>query len=231
MNLADIIVIVVIALYALVGYAKGFVFSVFKVASFFVSAFLSILAYPHVSNFLISSVKLDQQFKESIGENISKIITPEQIAKGAGTQPVTDMLNSWGIPKPIENMIVDNLAVQVSNSKESIVDVLSSSLSVIAVNIISIIAVFIVISIILFFARNIFEGIAKLPIFKQVNKVGGLIFGGIEGLLIVYIVFAILSVFVSFKDLHDVFATINSSVIAKQMFANNLLLIWAFGKK
>ncbi|MGE5473246.1 MAG: CvpA family protein [Ignavibacteriales bacterium] len=228
MNWIDFAVIGVIAAFALFGYTRGFVFSVFKVASFFVSAFLSILAYPYVSKFLISVVHLDKTMNGMISENLKKIITPEQMAK---PNPITDIVQSWSLPKPIEEMVMNGATVQVGQMKQSIVETISASLSVAAVNIISMILVFAIVSIALIFARSILEGIAKLPILAQFNRVGGLAFGVIEGLLIIYIGFAILPIFSSSKDMQNVFSAINTSLIAKQMYANNLLLLWAFGGK
>jgi len=227
MNWIDFLVIGIVIAYAFIGYARGFIFSVFKVASFFVSAFLSIQVYPYVSKFLIS-MHLDKTLQGMISENLSKIITPEQLAK---PNPITDIVQSWSLPKPIEEMVMNGVTVQVGQIKQGIVESMSASLSVVAVNIISIIAVFAIVSFVLIFARNILEGIASLSIFKQINRAGGFAFGILEGIIVIYVAFAILTIFASSKDLQNIFTTINSSLIAKQLYANNLLLLWAFGAK
>jgi len=228
MNWIDVLVIGIIIAYAMIGYARGFIFSVFKVASFFVSAFLSIQVYPYISKFLISAMHLDKTLQGMISQNLNKIITPEQLAK---PNPITDIVQSWSLPKPIEEMVMNGVAVQVGQMKQGIVESMSVSLSVVAVNIISIIAVFAIVSFVLIFARNILQGIASLPIFKQINRTGGFAFGILEGIIVIYVAFAILTIFSSSKDLQSIFATINSSLIAKQFYANNLLFLWAFGAK
>jgi len=228
MNWIDFAVIGIVIAYALIGYARGFVFSVFKVISIFVSAFLSIQVYPYVSKFLISIVHLDKTLKGMIFENLDKIITPEQLAK---TNPVTDIIHSWSMPKPIEEMVMNGMSVQVGQMKQNVVENISSSLSVAGVNIISIIAVFAIVSFALIFARSILEGIASLPVFAQINRAGGFAFGILEGIIVIYIGFAILTIFSSSKDLQNIFTAINTSLVAKQMYANNMLLLWAFGAK
>jgi len=228
MNWIDFVVIGIIVAFAFIGYARGFVFSVFKVASFFVSAFLSIQVYPYVSNFLISVMHLDNTLKSMILKNLDKIITPEQLAK---SNPAADIIQSWSLPKPIEEMVMNGATAQVGQMKQSIVENISASLSVVGVNIISIIVVFAIISFALIFAKSILQGIASLPIFAQINRAGGLAFGIVEGLIIIYLVFAVLTIFSSLKDLQNIFAAINSSLIAKQLYANNVLLLWAFGAK
>lgn len=228
MNWIDFAVIGIVVGYAMIGYARGFVYSVFKVASFFISAFLSIQIYPYISKFLISVVHLDKTLKEMINANLEKIITPEQLAKA---NPVTDIVQSWSLPKPIEEMVMNGVAVQTGQMKQSIIESISASLSVAGVNIISIIAVFAIVSFALIFARSILEGIATLPVLKQINRAGGMIFGTLQGLIVLYLVFAVLTIFSSSKDIQNIFAAINTSLIAKQLYTNNLLLLWAFGAK
>ncbi|MGE5328845.1 MAG: CvpA family protein [Deltaproteobacteria bacterium] len=228
MNWIDFAVIGIVVAYSLIGYARGFVYSVFKVASFFVSAFLSIQAYPYVSKLLISVMHLDSTLKKMIGENLDKIITPEQLAK---PNPVTGIIESWSLPKPIEEMVMNGAAVQVGQMKQSIVENISASLSIVAVNLISIIAVFAIVSFILIFARSILQGIASLPIFAQINRAGGFVFGILEGLIVIYIGFAVLTIFSSSKDMQNIFSAINTSLVAKQLYANNILILWAFGGK
>lgn len=231
LNWVDYLVIGLIIGYALIGYARGFIYSVFKVASFFVAAFMALQFYPFVSKILISTIHLDVTLKNIISQNIIKVLTPDQNGQGPGEGVAQNLVSTWGLPKPVESMVVENLSVQASQAAGSIVDSLSQSFAVIAVSIISIILVFAVVSFVLIFARNLLEGIAKFPLFKQVNRIGGVVFGVVHGVIIVYIAFAVLTLFASSQEFRNVFADINSSVIAKNFYTNNLLLLWAFGGK
>jgi len=47
----------------------------------------------------------------------------------------------------------------------------------------------------LFVLERVLKGVTSLPIVKQADKAGGFILGALEGLLTVYIVFAILIMF------------------------------------
>lgn len=231
MNWVDYVVIGVIAGYALIGYARGFIYAVFKVASFFVAALFSLQFYPYVSRMLISVIHLDVTMKNIISNNLTKAVSSGQGGQGASSEAIKGLVSSWGLPSPVEAVVVKNLSVQASQAAGNIIESLSQSLSLIAVNIVSIIIIFAVVSFILIFARNLLEGLARLPIFKQINRVGGIVFGTLQGVMIVYIAFAILTLFASSQELKNVFTDINSSVLAKNFYTHNLLLIWAFGGK
>jgi uncharacterized membrane protein required for colicin V production len=59
---------------------------------------------------------------------------------------------------------------------------------------------------------------------KQADKLGGFVFGVVQGLLIVYAVCALLMLFNSSPQFADIFNTIENSMIAKYFYENNIIL-------
>jgi len=74
-------------------------------------------------------------------------------------------------------------------------DSLSDVLAHMIVDIISLIVMFVAVRVGLFVLERVLKGVTSLPIVKQADKAGGFILGALEGLLTVYIVFAILIMF------------------------------------
>lgn len=231
MNWVDYVVIGIIFGFAMIGYARGFVYSVFKVASFFIAAFASIKFYPVVSRILMAGLHVDLIVKDMISKNLVSNVYLGETSRKVGMEAVKDLVWSWGLPKPVEDIIIQNVSLKISNVAINVPEALSTSLATIIVNIMGIIIVFALVNFILIFVRSFLMGIAQLPIFKQINRLGGLTFGFLEGLIIVYVGFAILTLFSASSDFKPIFTSINSSVIAKQFYTNNLLLLWAFGSK
>ncbi len=229
MNWMDYVVIGIVIGYSFIGYARGFVYSVFKVASFFVAAFAALKFYPYVSNTMVSVFHLDAAIKDVISKNLAAATSQNQIEQGLGSDTAISLIGSWNLPQPVEAFVVKNLSVQASQVAGNIVESLSGSLSMVAVNIISIIVIFAVVSFALIFVRSVMEGIARLPLFNQINRAGGLAFGMLQGVIMIYIGFAILTLFAATPEMQGIFTAINSSIIAKAFYSNNLLLMWAFG--
>ena len=97
----------------------------------------------------------------------------------------------------------------------------------VAVNIIRIgvaLAVFIISKLTLIFINVFADLIGKLPIIKQFNKVGGTIYGVIQGILIVYIVFAVISLIAPMLNNTDFLEQINNSLIGNMVYNNNIIL-------
>ena len=76
----------------------------------------------------------------------------------------------------------------------------------------------------MFFLKFIFGAIAELPIIKQIDKLGGFIYGVIEGLLIIYIILAILS----FVNVEELQLAIKTSYLTSILYNNNLILMLFF---
>ena len=122
------------------------------------------------------------------------------------------------------SIILDSINEQVETVKENTNNVIAKSIAEVIINLIVIVVLFIIINIIMFFLKFIFGAIASLPIIKQLDKLGGFIYGLIEGLLIIYIVLAILS----FVHVQELQLAIKTSYIASILYNNNLLLMLFF---
>ena len=76
--------------------------------------------------------------------------------------------------------------------------------------------------------KFVLQGIAKLPVFKQIDKLGGFALGAVEGLLTVYIVGAVLMLFSAAPYFKPVFESIEASIVAKFFYQNNFIINWMF---
>jgi hypothetical protein len=110
----------------------------------------------------------------------------------------------------------------------SIMDKISDVLTHVVIDILSLVLLYIAIRVGLIFIRFILQGIAKLPVFKQMDKLGGFAFGATEGLLTIYIIFAVLMLFVSAPAFKGFFEAVETSAIAKFFYQNNFIVDWMF---
>ena len=127
------------------------------------------------------------------------------------------------MPETITDYIGQKVDEASDSAKETVVDSTAREVSLTIVKAGTWIALFIVARILLILLRFITSLIAKLPIIKQFDKLGGFIYGLLEGLIIVYVVLAIIS-FVSPMMSGDIANAIDNSTIGSMMYNNNLLL-------
>ena len=112
----------------------------------------------------------------------------------------------------------------VTKTQNEIVSETAGTLAVKITNIVVLLAIFIIVRAVLLLLTFISDAITSLPLIKQCNEVGGVIYGIIKALLIVYIVLAILFLVVLVSGNNTIADIISSSYITKFFYNNNVLL-------
>ena len=85
------------------------------------------------------------------------------------------------------------------------------------------IVLYIVIKIALRFVTALANLIAKLPILDQFNKLGGIVYGAIRGLLIIYVALLIIQFVGEVNPGNRVNEEIDKSFIGKEMYERNVI--------
>ena len=86
------------------------------------------------------------------------------------------------------------------------------------------IVLFVVSRIILVFIKGLTQLITKLPIIKQFDKLGGILYGLLEAFIIIYVILAILSFVSPMISQTGILQAIENSFLGSIMYNNNLLL-------
>lgn len=233
MNWTDWAVLAMIAGFGIIGMANGFIMSMFRLASFFVSAFLAVKFYP-----VMAGVLEKTSLYSNIWNKIYKSLLLKQqthstkIDSEAKKAAVDTVVGNLHVPNFLKDTIKDHLP---NPSKlidmDSIARAVSTELTKMIIGVISLILLYFLIRIGLIFLKVILQGVAKLPLFKQVNKLGGFAFGAVEGILTIYIVCAVIMLFQASPKFQVIYQAIDSSVIAKYFYQNNLIVNFMFPGK
>lgn len=205
----DIILIALITLSIFLGYRKGLIKVAVKLFAFLIAVVVTLVLYKPVSNLIIEKTELDEKIENVIIEN--------------GTQEIEENdgeVKEDGFIAYMQDYVGDTVA----ETQNQIVTNVAKVVSVKAINLIAIIGIFIVTRLALILLTLISDLITKLPIIKQFNKVGGTIYGVLRGLVLVYFILAIAFLIVSATGNNTILTIIDTSIITKFMYTNNILL-------
>lgn len=214
----DLIVIGIIFLSTFLGYKKGLIGVAFKIASFIIAIIITLILFKPISNFIINNTEFAQTIENTI---VQKLSTAE-IENGQIKQENSDL------PEVIVNYINVGLQNTVNEAKDSIVKIVARNLAETIVEIIVIIGLFIITRLLLLFAKAILEAISEIPIIKQFNKAGGILYGILRGLLLIYLMLAIISLILPMLDKTSILNIINNSILTKVLYNNNIILMIFF---
>ena len=164
---------------------------------------------------------LASNINEKIYESIYKMVIVPNLQINSRGDIAQLILDKMYIPNPMKESILNSMPQNITIiDNNQITRLISNKLSTIIMQLISVILIFILVRIILWFARIILDRIFKLPILNQINKLAGLGLGFIQGMFVIYIV---LGVLVVFKD-YFVIDAINNSLITNYLYYNNLVI-------
>lgn len=211
----DVIILSVLALSLILGYRKGLIGVAFNLCAFLVALIITWILYTPITNLVINNTQIDEGIRNSI---IEKGVIKEKEDNEKTEEKAEE--NDNVVNQYIQKYITEPATNTANNVVEETAKVVSEKVVAIGIAI----GLFIVVRIGLILLKFVAEAIAKLPIIKQFNKAGGLIYGAIRGMFIIYIFLAILFFIMSINNSGMIANMINSSIISKMLYENNLIL-------
>lgn len=210
--LIDIIVVALIALSVFLGYKKGFIELSVKLLAFIIAIVITLILYKPISNLIINNTQIDENIQNAILDKVN------------GNSKETENENSNTQENNTkESNIVENVANEM---KAEILPQAARDLSINIINAGIIIILYILIRIALKFVTAIANLVAKLPIIKQINKLGGVIYGLLRGLLLIYVILLIISFVGKVNPENKIHKQIEETYLTKAMYEHNIIEIF-----
>ena len=204
----DIIIIVIIALNIFLCYKKGLVKLAVGLIAVLAAVILSIVLYKPISNAIIKNTDIDEKIENVIIENFSTETNGNSEVRYVG---IIDYLEKY----------VDDAVTKTQNE---IVYETAGTMAVRFINIAVILMIFLVTRVALVVLTFVSDMITSLPILKQFNEVGGILYGVIKSLLIVYVILVIAFFIVYVTGNTTVADAISGSFVTKFFYEHNLIL-------
>ena len=193
--IVDIIIIAIILVSTFLAYRKGLITLAIQLVSVIIAVVLTLILYKPVSNVIINVTGIDEMIQNAILEEANDIMTNNQE-------------NANQVVESIQNNMLPETARTIS------INIIQGAV---------ILILYVIIRIILRFVTALANLVAKLPILNQFNKLGGVIYGILRGLLIVYILLLLVNVSGEIDAKNKVYTTVEESYIGKVMNENNIL--------
>jgi len=208
----DIVVVAFILLSIWMGYKRGLIDCLVKIASFAIAIVLAIVLCVPVGTFITETTQIDENISQTIEETLASNIEEQTEAEDSN------------MPEVITDYIAEQIKNATAETQDAIAKEVSGKVTTIIINGIAFIGIFLVARFALFFFRKIADLFAKIPLIKQVNESGGVAYGALRGVFVVYLVLAVIS-FILPLILHTgIIEALNTSFVTSVLYNNNLLL-------
>ena len=193
--LIDIILIAILLISAFLGYKKGLVKLGAKLFAGIIAIVVTLILYRPLAGAIIKNTTLDEKIQNIIIENASSFGEDSNKDNNI-TEQITNEVKSQMIPQEAEKIAIS------------------------AIYAITSVVLFVVVKIILSIVISLIDGIARLPILKQFNEIGGMAYGILRGILIVFIVILLMGVYTKIKPEAGLNQNIQNSYITKTLYKN-----------
>lgn len=223
MNWTDIAVLIIILTFTFIGVRNGFLYSVFRLSSYLLSVIFAIKFYPVLSDMLQKTV-IYTDIKKAVINGIVK-------QQGGGVSDISGdsakvLVEGLKLPGFIKDSILENVMKKDIFGIQKILDAVGTEIATLIINIISVILIYVIIRFVLYFTKVLIKTISGIPVFKQLDKTGGLVLGAVEGVLVVYILCALLILFSAFPKFSSAIDSVQSSHFANYFYQNNFIVSW-----
>lgn len=196
----DCIIIAIIILSTLLAYKKGLAVLAIRFCAAIIAIVITLVFYKPISNLVIDKTYIDDSIRDKIIEKVTDIAASEEQ----------------------DSSVAQNAMEQVRNGT---IYETATNISVQVVNISVILILFFGTRIALRFVTVLADKIAKLPIVNNFNKFGGIIYGIVRGLFIVYATLLLISFMGQADPNNSLHKNVEKSSIGKMMYENNILKI------
>lgn len=232
MNLVDLFVFFVLAIFVLIGMYKGFVRSCMNVASYLVTFVVTLIIYPLASKLMFLNSGLVKNFRfyaegtEKLanlemsgvavsslsGEQISQIVR-ESVAKAAG-----------GLRAPMDRAVLSNMnGLKFEGSFTTVGEYFNETIVHYGINLLCFILVFFIVKIILNIILSMYDNSESIPTLRQYDTVCGGAIGLIEGVLIFFILFSIIPLVYNIMTIKPIEEMLSSSMMGNLFIRGNII--------
>ena len=204
--IVDLIIIAVVLLFIFLGYKKGLTGSLIKLLSFIIAIVVAFVLYKPVANAVIENTVIDDNIRTTLSATL-------------GVEDKTE-----NTEENVPSTIMDNINKEIENATDEVKANVIANTTITIVNIGSGIVIFLAVRVILVLISLFAKILTDLPVIKQVDKLGGLAYGAIEGIVIVYAVLAVISLTSVIWANNAVVTAIAKSSLGEMLYNNNIIL-------
>ena len=197
----DIILVLIVALSAFLGYKKGLVELGAKLFAGIIAIVITLIIYKPVGNIVIKNTSIDEKIENTILEKTTNVI--DENSKISDNKYIKDAS--------------DNAVSQV---KEEVLPEQARNIAVNIVYVATALILFIISKIVLSIVISLANAVASLPILKQFNEIGGFLYGLVRGAIISLVLILVIGTIAKLNPNGSLGKNVESTYLLKEVYSN-----------
>jgi hypothetical protein len=222
MNWVLLVVIGIIAVLGFIGMKKGLIKMVFSLASTIVALLVAMLFSPMVAGMMKNNEAIVGFFDEKISTIVD--FTSEEAQEETESKQES-LIDSLPLPETFKESLLENNTAEsyISMQAQNFEEYVCRQITNVIINAIAFVATLLLAIVALAILCKTLDLLAKLPLLKQINAAAGLATGVAGGLMIVWILFVILTMFAGTAFGSDALSMIAENPLLDFLYKNNMV--------
>lgn len=211
--IVDLVIVAIIAVCIFIGYKRGLAKCLISVLAFFIALAVSAILFKPASAIVSNSTKLDENIQTSIIELFEKEESENKKEKKDEKEST-----------PIMKYISEKAEEATAEKKKEIVNNTAKDISIKIIDVLCFIGIFIIARVVLIFIKFLADLITRLPLIKECDKIGGVVYGLLQALVIVFTALALITFISTMVGNYSIVELIEKSYIGSILNDYNILL-------
>lgn len=205
----------------IVGGARGFIKTFFAAFSVIIAIFLAVQTGPYLGK-VLQRTPAYTFIEEKVEEKLDA--KAEKEADKVSRQ--IEEINNYPLPESLKEALIENNNNQIYEvlGVSAFNEYVASYMACLVINALSFLIILVLALIILKIIEASLDIISKLPVLHGINVFGGIIFGAVHGIILLWILCIIITIFAWTNTGQWICSQINSNPLLSWFYNNNYLL-------
>ncbi len=227
LNVVDLVILGVLGVSVLFGLYKGFINSVLALVGVFLALLIAYGTYPTLASSLQDNESLVRTLihysdASSRIKDLELSLTPVQ---GIPEATLNEVMTRAELPQPFDAFVRANVAGQVFSplGSTNVSEYLNQTIIAVSLNILCFMVCFAVAYAVIMLLVHLMGYVFRLPVLKHFDLLLGGAFGAVRGVLLVFVIFALVPVLLTISPIEQVSQAVAESQLAGFFYKTNLI--------
>jgi len=216
--IVDVILFFIIAGNAVYGYKMGLVKVAFNIFSTLIAIILVFILYKPTVNYILNNTTIETKIESVFEEKLKHLLQSDNVQS---TEQMQDSEKIATLARVFRGNLIGDL---VGDTIDTVTRTFSAEIAKKVISIVVFFGLFAIIRLLLYILKNYMDAVGDLPIIRVFNGSGGMIYGIVKGFLLIYVLFAIISIMMPIMNGNIIITSIENAPIGSKMFNNNIIL-------
>ncbi|HPJ02349.1 MAG TPA: CvpA family protein [Candidatus Limiplasma sp.] len=236
MNLIDYGIVILILVFTLFGFYRGFLQSLLNLGGCLFSFAASFWLFPKLADAVASNpeiVRMLSGYTDS-GTVLGDLDLSSLAVNTLNTTSISEIVTKANLPDPLGRLLGENLSQQafspLGNLATNVGDYVNQTILSVSINVLSFIVCFILSFLVITILINLLKAVFRFPLLKQLDWLAGGVFGFAIGTVTCFVIFTAMPVLQSLIPMENFQQLISESALAG-IFQNGGLVISIMNRK